>query len=212
MTTDDVGDDEVDGHVKNHSPLIPTPLPIVPKDWIPFKLEQPSAATLKSLEEQNIIHESASRLLFLTVHWVRSLPAFQVLPLEIQTFILRDTWSELFCLGFVHREKNGDLLNCQNVVIDKDAVGIPKLEGFLQDALNLWLDDHELAFLKVLVLFSQDRVSNFGEEVISSFEEIKALAVEEMVEYVKGKMEEGAAAVDVGMRIANALLLLPQLR
>lgn len=211
MTTDEEKDGQPENHLQT-SPTQSSPIssPIVPEEWIPFKLEQPSAAIKKSLEDQNLFHENASRLLLMTVNWVRSLPAFQVLPLETQTSVLRDCWGELFCLGFIHRQ-DGELLNCQDVVIDNDAPGIPKLQGFLHSALKLELDDHELAFLKVLALFSKDRALKFGELVFSSFEEICALAVEEMVEYVKGKTKEGAASA-AGVRIANVLLLLPELR
>lgn len=45
------------------------------------------------------ICESASRLLFLSVHWARSIGAFQLLPSDTQVGLVRGCWSELFALG-----------------------------------------------------------------------------------------------------------------
>lgn len=45
------------------------------------------------------ICESASRLLFLSVHWARSIPAFQLLESDIQCTLVRSAWCELFALG-----------------------------------------------------------------------------------------------------------------
>ncbi|CAH1153276.1 unnamed protein product [Phaedon cochleariae] len=45
------------------------------------------------------ICESGSRLLFLSVHWAKNIPAFQYLSSETQVALLRSCWSELFALG-----------------------------------------------------------------------------------------------------------------
>ncbi|CAL1531339.1 unnamed protein product, partial [Lymnaea stagnalis] len=45
------------------------------------------------------ICESASRLLFLSMHWTRSVSAFQELSADLQTALVRSCWSELFTLG-----------------------------------------------------------------------------------------------------------------
>lgn len=44
-------------------------------------------------------YETAARLLFLTLNWVKSLPAFRSLPSSDQLILLEDHWSELFILN-----------------------------------------------------------------------------------------------------------------
>ncbi|GCB78519.1 hypothetical protein scyTo_0020684, partial [Scyliorhinus torazame] len=45
------------------------------------------------------ICESASRLLFLSMHWARSIPAFQALGQDCNTSLVRACWNELFTLA-----------------------------------------------------------------------------------------------------------------
>ena len=51
--------------------------PIVDESLVPFKLATPTP--LPSHLNIHFICETASRLLFLSVHWVRSIPAFSQL-------------------------------------------------------------------------------------------------------------------------------------
>jgi testicular receptor 4 len=51
--------------------------PILHDQHIPFNLQTPSP--MPSYLNVHYICESASRLLFLSVHWARSIPAFQML-------------------------------------------------------------------------------------------------------------------------------------
>ncbi len=45
------------------------------------------------------ICESASRLLFMNIRWVKSVPAFVTLPSSDQMILLGESWRELFVLG-----------------------------------------------------------------------------------------------------------------
>lgn len=64
---------------------------------IPFHLTTPSPMPV--FLNAHYICESASRLLFLSVHWARSIGAFQLLPSDTQVGLVRGCWSELFALG-----------------------------------------------------------------------------------------------------------------
>ncbi|XP_041107452.1 nuclear receptor subfamily 2 group E member 1 [Polyodon spathula] len=43
--------------------------------------------------------ESAARLLFMSIKWAKSVPAFSTLPLQDQLILLEEAWRELFVLG-----------------------------------------------------------------------------------------------------------------
>jgi len=46
-----------------------------------------------------LVCEAAARLLFMSVKWVKNLPAFVALPFVDQSLLIEDAWSELFVLG-----------------------------------------------------------------------------------------------------------------
>jgi hypothetical protein len=45
-----------------------------------------------------MIHESAIRILYMTIKWVRNIPTFLDLPFRDQAILLEESWSELFIL------------------------------------------------------------------------------------------------------------------
>ena len=46
-----------------------------------------------------LVCEAAARLLFMSVKWVKNLPAFVALPFGDQALLIEDAWTELFVLG-----------------------------------------------------------------------------------------------------------------
>ena len=64
---------------------------------ISFHLTIPSPIPV--LLNARYIGESASRLLFLSVHWARSIGAFQHLSSNTQIELVQGSWMELFILG-----------------------------------------------------------------------------------------------------------------
>ncbi|XP_029211621.2 nuclear receptor subfamily 2 group E member 1-like [Acropora millepora] len=51
------------------------------------------------LSSPEMLHESAVRILFMTVKWVRNIPTFFELPFRDQAILLEEGWSELFILS-----------------------------------------------------------------------------------------------------------------
>lgn len=45
------------------------------------------------------ICEAAARLLFMSVKWAKTVPAFNSLPFRDQVILLEESWRELFVLG-----------------------------------------------------------------------------------------------------------------
>ncbi|ELU00770.1 hypothetical protein CAPTEDRAFT_224222 [Capitella teleta] len=79
--------------------------PILSEQNIAFTLTTPSP--MPAYLNVHYICESASRLLFLSMHWARAISAFQLLGQDTQIELVRRCWSELFTLG---------LAQCANVM------------------------------------------------------------------------------------------------
>ena len=47
------------------------------------------------------IHESSSRILYMSVSWARNIPTFVELPFRDQAILLEESWSELFILSMI---------------------------------------------------------------------------------------------------------------
>ncbi|KAG7520363.1 hypothetical protein JOB18_028039 [Solea senegalensis] len=79
------------------TPIIEVEGPLLTDSHVGFKLTMPSP--MPEYLNVHYICESASRLLFLSMHWARSIPAFSALGQEANTNLVRACWNELFTLG-----------------------------------------------------------------------------------------------------------------
>uniref|UniRef100_A0A8C7DPF3 Nuclear receptor subfamily 2 group C member 1 n=1 Tax=Oncorhynchus kisutch TaxID=8019 RepID=A0A8C7DPF3_ONCKI len=87
-------------------PVVELEGPLLSDSHVPFKLMMP--LPMPEYLNVNYICESASRLLFLSMHWARSIPAFQALGgLDNDINLMKACWNELFALG---------LAQCANVM------------------------------------------------------------------------------------------------
>ncbi|MED6232596.1 Nuclear receptor subfamily 2 group C member 2, partial [Ataeniobius toweri] len=75
------------------------------------------------------ICESASRLLFLSMHWARSIPAFSALGQEANTSLVRACWNELFILGLA---QCAHVMNLSTIL----AAIINHLQSSVQDGMD----------------------------------------------------------------------------
>ncbi|KAJ8679247.1 hypothetical protein QAD02_015034 [Eretmocerus hayati] len=138
-----------------------------------FELRAPSPAP--AYLSMHYICESAARLLFLSVHWARGIPAFQGLPSEIQNMLVRNSWGQLFTLGLAQCAYTLSLpsiltwiINHIQTSIAQEKMTANKIKSVtehicrLQDCVSslhkLQLDSVEYAYLKALALFSSDNV------------------------------------------------------
>lgn len=147
--------------------------PLLSESYFQFTLTTPSP--MPAYLNIHYICESASRLLFLSMHWTRSLPCFQMLSTDIQTTLVRGCWSELFTLGLAQCSQVMCLPTILAAILNhlqtslqngEDKGGQEKVKGVmdhivrLQDYISslaqLQVTATEFAYLKALVLFSPD--------------------------------------------------------
>ncbi|KAL2101991.1 hypothetical protein ACEWY4_003752 [Coilia grayii] len=151
------------------TPIIEVEGPLLTDTHVSFKLTMPSP--MPEYLNVHYICESASRLLFLSMHWARSIPAFLALGQECHTALVRACWNELFTLGLAQCSQVMNLStilaaivnHLQTSIQDEKLSGeriklvmehIWKLQEFCNSMAKLETDGYEYAYLKAIVLFS----------------------------------------------------------
>lgn len=175
--------------------LVKLESPMLSDTHMQFKLTTPSP--MPQFLNVHYICESASRLLFLSMHWARSLPAFQVLSADTHTSMVQKCWSELFTLGLAQCAQAMALSTILTAIVNhlqtslqQDKLSadrvkavmehIWKLQEFVTTTSKLDVDQTEFAYLKTIVLFSPDHPGLSNVRQIERFQE---MAVSELREY-----------------------------
>ncbi|CAG11327.1 unnamed protein product, partial [Tetraodon nigroviridis] len=200
------------------TPIIEVEGPLLTDSHVGFKLTMPSP--MPEYLNVHYICESASRLLFLSMHWARSIPAFSALGQEANTSLMRSCWNELFILGLAQCAHVMNLSTILTAIINhlQSSFQDDKLSGekvkqvtehvwkfqeFCNSMTRLETDSYEYAYLKAIVLFSPDHPGVDGSGQIEKFQE-KALM--ELQDYVQ------KAYPDDTYRLTRILTRLPALR
>ena len=116
------------------------------------------------LGSPEMLHESAVRILFMTVKWVRNIPTFFDLPFRDQAILLEEGWSELFFLSIAQWNlpvEMSTLLATAGVNPERDGsekvicgMGeIKTLKNIVERFRAANIDQTEYACLKAIVLF-----------------------------------------------------------
>ncbi|XP_044538579.1 nuclear receptor subfamily 2 group C member 2-like [Gracilinanus agilis] len=200
------------------TPIIEVEGPLLTDTHVTFKLTMPSP--MPEYLNVHYICESASRLLFLSMHWARSIPAFQALGQDCNTSLVRACWNELFTLGLAQCSQVMSLStilaaivnHLQNSIQEDKLSGdrikqvmehIWKLQEFCNSMAKLDIDGYEYAYLKAIVLFSPDHPGLTSTSQIEKFQEKAQM---ELQDYVQKTYSEDT------YRLARILVRLPALR
>ncbi|KAG8191055.1 hypothetical protein JTE90_029495 [Oedothorax gibbosus] len=192
--------------------------PLLLDSHVAFHLTTPNPGS--SYLNVHYICESGSRLLFLSVHWARSIPAFQLLQPEVQATLVRSCWSELFTLGLAQCSQVMSVKTIFTAIIthlqssvQQDRLSasrvkqvtdhICKLQDFVNSMLRLQVDEHEYAYLKAIVLFSPDHPSLPSARQVEKFQD---KGYQELRSYI------GQTFPENNDRFPKLLLRLPALR
>ncbi|XP_055795389.1 nuclear receptor subfamily 2 group C member 1-A-like isoform X5 [Salvelinus fontinalis] len=203
-------------------PVVELEGPLLSDSHVPFKLMMP--LPMPEYLNVNYICESASRLLFLSMHWARSIPAFQALGgLDNDINLMKACWNELFALGLAQcanvmnvatilaaiinhlqtslQEGTGEKLSPERVKLVMEHIW--RMQEFCNSMAKLSPDSYEYAYLKAIVLFSPDHPGIDNTLQIERFQE---KAYMELQDYVTRTYPEDS------YRLSKLLLRLPALR
>uniref|UniRef100_A0A665T857 Nuclear receptor subfamily 2, group C, member 2 n=1 Tax=Echeneis naucrates TaxID=173247 RepID=A0A665T857_ECHNA len=200
------------------TPIIEVEGPLLTDSHVGFKLTMPNP--MPEYLNVHYICESASRLLFLSMHWARSIPAFSALGQEANTSLVRACWNELFTLGLAqcaHVMNLSTILaaiinHLQSSIQDEKLSGervkqvmehIWKFQEFCNSMTRLETDSYEYAYLKAIVLFSPDHP---GVESGGQIEKFQEKALMELQDYVQKTYPDDM------YRLTRILTRLPALR
>uniref|UniRef100_A0A672ITK5 Nuclear receptor subfamily 2, group C, member 2 n=1 Tax=Salarias fasciatus TaxID=181472 RepID=A0A672ITK5_SALFA len=207
------------------TPIIEVEGPLLTDSHVGFKLTMPSP--MPEYLNVHYICESASRLLFLSMHWARSIPAFSALGQEANTSLVRACWNELFTLGLAQCAHVMNLSTILAAIINhlqssiQDGTArrprhklsgervkqvmehIWKFQEFCNSMTRLETDSYEYAYLKAIVLFSPDHP---GVDTGGQIEKFQEKALMELQDYVQKTYPEDT------YRLTRILTRLPALR
>ncbi|XP_034446621.1 nuclear receptor subfamily 2 group C member 2 [Hippoglossus hippoglossus] len=200
------------------TPIIEVEGPLLTDGHVGFKLSMPSP--MPDYLNVHYICESASRLLFLSMHWARSIPAFSALGQEANTSLVRACWNELFTLGLAQCAHVMNLSTILTAIINhlQSSIQDDKLSGdrvkqvmehiwkfqeFCNSMTRLETDSYEYAYLKAIVLFSPDHPGVDSSGQIETFQE---RAMMELQDYVQKTYPDDM------YRMTRILTRLPALR
>ena len=151
----------------------------------------PQPMTASSIPSIHFVSETASRLLFKTVHWVKSIPSFSLLPPSLQLELIQRSWSSLFVLGLAQVSSEVSIPSLLSLVVShqqaclshdpsvnvKDVVEtVCKIHRYVNTLGRMELTDEEYAYLKAIVLLSDGHspsrgISRLQEAALSQLEE-----------------------------------------
>ncbi|XP_060633286.2 nuclear receptor subfamily 2 group C member 1 isoform X1 [Anolis sagrei] len=192
--------------------------PLLSDVHVAFRLTMPSP--MPEYLNVHYICESASRLLFLSMHWARSISSFQALGQDNSISLVKACWNELFILGLaqcsqvmnvatilaafvnhLHNSLQQDKLSADRGKLVMEHIF--KLQEFCNSMVKLCLDGYEYAYLKAIVLFSPDHP---GLENVLQIEKFQEKAYMEFQDYIT------KVYPDDTYRLSRLLLRLPALR
>ncbi|GAB1607775.1 photoreceptor-specific nuclear receptor-like [Argonauta hians] len=165
------------------------------------------------------ICEAAARLLFMSVKWVKSIPAFLSLPSLDQFLLLEEGWRELFVLGAAQFQMPldpGPLLLAAglNGEHSEKAANILSQIRILQEIITkfktLMVDPTEYACLKGIVIF-KTVFQNSGNEIKSLRDFHTIAGLQDQAQVTLSKYIQGSYPTQP-FRFGKLLLLLPTLR
>jgi len=193
---------------------------IISSEHVQFKLKPPTLGV--SSLSMEYVYEIATRLLFLTVDWARSIQSFRSLERTDQLVLLQSTWSDLFMLGVAQCSSSfplSPLLTLAAVhVAQSDGTNrdhkstdhgtnmldkIMSVKDLLFSLEKLELDSVEYAFLKAIILFNSDCSSLMNPKQVERLQEKAHCALKKYVENAHPGNPE---------RFAKILLRLPATR
>ncbi|CAL4087456.1 unnamed protein product [Meganyctiphanes norvegica] len=192
--------------------------PLLTDSLVPFNLTAPSP--MPAYLNVHYICESASRLLFLSVHWARNIPSFQCLGAECQVTLVRGCWAEIFTLGMAQCSRVMSLTTILTAIVShltqaaasekltpsrfkQVSDHISRLQDFVSAMSKLQPDEHEYAYLKTLVLFAYENITGSKR---SQIEKLQERAAQELRHHIEDTYP------DQPERFSKLLLKLPTLR
>ncbi|KAK0397903.1 hypothetical protein QR680_002328 [Steinernema hermaphroditum] len=215
-----------------------TPIPMFNSERAKFELPVPPQNISQDGVNIQFICESASRLLFLSVHWMKSVKAISSRPTHLEA-VMKSKWCDIFVLGLM---QSGEAFNLPNMLAmmnsqlvklgsskndkyEEVSEQIGRLLQCFRQFNEMKLSNTEFAYLKTIAFTACDLPSSPAKN-IAHFASVHTQACHELYEHILGvgvpqfgedsnSETDGSASGSVTAaieRFSRLLLLLPCLR
>ncbi|VDN58598.1 unnamed protein product [Dracunculus medinensis] len=114
--------------------------------------EESNIEEIKGLENETV-HETAARLLFMAIKWAKNLPSFTLLSFRDQIILLEEGWCDLFLLSIYQWSLPMDKCPLLSNLIPLSTNGLRYLQDVFMRIRKYDVDQTEFACLKAIVLF-----------------------------------------------------------
>jgi hypothetical protein len=141
--------------------------PVLGESQLRFDLSVPSP--LVDAPTIHFVCETASRLLFQTPHWTKSIHAFNLLKYDTQIGLVRNSWADLFVLGLAQIAGQVSIPSILSLIVSHQqsrlardntpinvkevTASICKIHEYVQALAKLNIDEKEFAYLRAIALF-----------------------------------------------------------
>ena len=141
--------------------------PVLGESQLRFDLSVPSP--LVDAPTIHFVCETASRLLFQTLHWTKSIHAFNLLKYDTQIGLVRNSWADLFVLGLAQIAGQVSIPSILSLIVSHQqsrlardntpinvkevTASICKIHEYVQALAKLNIDEKEFAYLRAIALF-----------------------------------------------------------
>ncbi|CAF0901894.1 unnamed protein product [Adineta steineri] len=172
------------------------------------------------LPTNSFICESASRILFQSIDWIKNNTCFQTLEAQIQIILLQNHWLPLFILSLLQCSSTINLANILTALLAKKLVNnesnkwldLRRIQALLYEFDRLHVTDVEFAYLKLISVFNPSN----NTECIASYDQIDAyriLTYKELNDHINDRIISTSYEEYSGdsERLGRLLLKLPSL-
>ncbi|CAF3950166.1 unnamed protein product [Adineta steineri] len=170
--------------------------PIMTSETSIFTITPPTPPTNRDIQPSNsFICESASRILFQSIDWIKSNSCFQTLDTNIQIILIQNNWLSLFILSLLQCSSIVNLSNILSTLLSKkfDNLDLNKyhqlrrIQSLLYEFDRLHVTPMEYAYLKLISIFNP----NNNIECIRIYDQIDAyriLTYKELHDYLNDRL------------------------
>jgi len=147
--------------------------PLLEEKHLKFELNIPPP--MMDTPTIHFVCETASRLLFQTLHWTKSISAFNLLKYETQVGLVRNSWSDLFVLGLAQIAGQVSIPTLLSIIVSHQqgrlardntpinvkevTTSVCKIHDYVQTLAKLNITHTEFAYLRTIALFGADHHS-----------------------------------------------------
>ena len=147
--------------------------PLLDEAHLKFDLTIPSP--MHSTPTIHFVCETASRLLFRTLNWIKSIPSFSLLKLSLQIDLVRQSWASMFILGLAQISRQISVPSLLSLVVSHQqsrlagdsslnvkevAETVCKIHEYVKSLSKLELDDSEFGYMKAVLLFGEGEITH----------------------------------------------------